>query len=87
MNFKDEESKIYTIGINVFAIISVITCLLYIFRYNTVAIRLWALTNSLLMFLFGTREIVAKKNKKGYYAYITAVLALVTLWFMNKNYA
>jgi len=87
MNFKDENSRIYTIGINAFAIISVITYLLYLIKDNTVAIRLWVFSMPLLMFLYGTREVAAKKNKIGYYAYISAVLALVALWFANKNYS
>lgn len=83
MDFKNENSKVYTIVYKFFLLLASIFILLFLLNQDKVIYaQLWLFLGFLILFLNGTKEIVVKKNKKGYRDYILAIICLIYIWII-----
>lgn len=81
MSFKNEKSKIYTFGIMILGIATIISNAILLIRHlqTPFLISISQLSLILFMMLLGTREVVAKRNKMGYLNYMAAIFMSIVL--------
>ncbi len=83
LDFKNENSFIYNKGLTINQCITVLSIVLTMKLDNTIYESifrgLWLLTCILWGFILGTKEVVARKNKKGYFYYVGIIIFITTI--------
>ncbi len=82
--FKNENSSIYKWGlliIQCILLISIILTMIFDDTFLEVIFRgIWHLTLIMTCALLGTKEVIAKKNRLGYFYYIVIIFFIVALY-------
>ncbi|MEJ8554642.1 hypothetical protein [Tepidibacter sp. Z1-5] len=82
MNFKNEKSKIYTLGNNILSMALIVLAIVYFMNRSNRELAdtlfiIQEISLSLFLILMGTEKILIKKDKKGYFYCIFGGIILI----------
>ena len=85
MDLKNEKSNVYKVGLPITAIIAMTSAIVALMTNpsDALLLNLQQLFMSGFMLLLGTQNVIAKKNKYGYFLYVVAVFNFVV--FITRN--